>query len=254
MVLANPIKVPTDLTATWDTPAANSVCTLRRGGKAKERERQKRLYESCVAAREAGQTVASVPYGAAVAVHGTLGDAAGEPLGGQRVEVVEHFDPGSTLSDRSTNALTDDLGRYSASLQPGPSRAVAVRFAGTKSYAKSAQDRLRENVQGRVTLRAGPARLSNGEFVQFNGTVAFAGATIPPDGKLIQIQYYDSLRRRWRDVNLLESDAGGGFSDSYQFRTVVSPQRFKFRAFARGESGWPFAASASPAATVKVYP
>jgi hypothetical protein len=254
MILTNPIKLPTALRATWDSPAAHAICRLRRSHNPRLRRRYRAAYRRCIRNRTLAQTHSTVGYGAPASVQGTLTDGGGTALGSQPVRIVEQFDAGATVPDRTTTVQTDSAGHFGASLAPGPSRTVIARFDGTKTYAAAQAGQIRENVLTQVTFTASPSRIHNGQTVQFSGAVGMRDAAPPSDGKLLEIQFYDTLRRKWRVVELTESRPDGSFAASYRFRTITIAQRFKFRAFARRQSEWPYAAAASPARRITVYP
>ncbi len=70
----------------------------------------------------------TVPCCHGAVVGGRLVDAAGAPLAGQTVEVVETFAPGARSRTRGTPLTTDADGYFHARLAPGPSRVVEARL------------------------------------------------------------------------------------------------------------------------------
>ncbi|MDX6633216.1 MAG: hypothetical protein QOG26_1221 [Solirubrobacterales bacterium] len=254
MTLTNPLKSEPVLTIRWDTAAAHAQCKPPRSGDPAERKRQRAAYTRCLAERDLAQTATTVSYGAPATIEGALVGTGGEPIAGATVELVEHLDRGAMPSERRTAIRTDGAGRYAGSLPPGPSRTIVIRYPGGQRFAPTETPAIRETVLGAVTLSASPGKLHNGQAVQFAGSVAHDQAQLPASGKLIQIQYFDPPRGRWRPVEILRSDADGGFHYAYEFRTIAATTKIRFRALAMAEDDWPYAAAASATRVVTVYP
>lgn len=195
-----------------------------------------------------------VKHGSSEVVKGRLRDRAGTPLSGLRVELVERFRPGSKVGHRVTAHGTDSEGRFRHRLKPGPSRRIVARFPGGHLLARSESRALRLASRAAVALHLGPLVARNGEAVKMRGRVRGREAVFPRKGKLVAIQYLDAGRKRWRPVELVRTDRKGRFRYTYRFRTVASPQRFRFRAVAVPEAGWPFLAARTPGRAVVVYP
>jgi hypothetical protein len=79
-----------------------------------------------------------------------------------------------------------------------------------------------------------------GRPVVFRGGVGAAGATIPADGKAVQLQFrLPGLP--WSEFRTIRTDPNGHFRYAYRFADDDSRGvRFQFRAFAPAQAGWPF--------------
>ena len=151
-----------------------------------------------------------------------------------------------------TEVVTDANGRYSVRLRRGVSRAIRVRFAGSRSL-QPATRAVRLLVRGWSSLELEPRRLRRGGTITFRGQVGLFRARVPAAGKLVQIQYLDG--RTWRPaVKLGRTNRRGRFAIRYRFRRISRPTRIHFRILVPAEGGWPYATGASPVRTAFVAP
>ncbi len=195
-----------------------------------------------------------VVYGRSGQVTGTLRTAAGAPLAGQGVRLVEEFYAGSEPDSRTRTLRTDPRGEVSAHLPPGPSREVELVFPGGGVYQSSRSEKLELEVEGAVTLRA-KRKVRAGRRLKFKGVVAHDGALLPAGGKLVEVQV--RVGRRWRAVTgSKRTRSNGAYRLKYRFGEFYTrPTRFKFRTKLVPEQGWPFTAPVySNRRKVKVVP
>jgi hypothetical protein len=234
MVLANPVKVPTAVrfgfggrTLVWQR------CVRSGEGRRCHRE----VIES-FARRPAARVV---PYGQGLQVGGRLVSAAGAPLAGHTVDLVESFDAGATTGPRTTSVQTDAEGFFVAQLGPGPSRHVAARFGGNRVLTHGASRGLRLAVQTSVRLRASSASAAiGGAPVIFSGRVGHLGTSIPSYGRPVQFQFR-LPGSPWTEFRTVQTDANGRFQFPYAFSDDDSRGvRFLFRAYAPPQPGWPY--------------
>lgn len=206
MVLTNPLKTPTAITAGF-------------------MGRQSR-----------GQR-----YGGEAVFAGRLTSAVGSPLAHQPVRLVETFAAGADPAQRTTTVRTAGDGSFRARLAPGPSRLVEAGFAGTRTLGRSdgASAQLRVLSGVRLHASAASARIG-GAPVVFTGRLASAGAAMPPTGRAVELQF--RLRGgEWSEFRTVQTDARGRFRYAYSFNDDDSRGvRFQFRAFAPAQDGWPY--------------
>jgi hypothetical protein len=102
-----------------------------------------------------------------------------------------------------------------------------------------------------VVLRASAtvARVGGRPLV-FRGKVASSGATIPADGKVVQLQFrLPGLP--WSEFRSVRTDPHGHFRYAYRFSDDDSRgARFQFRAYAPAQAGWPYEPAGSLPVTV----
>jgi hypothetical protein len=101
-------------------------------------------------------------------------------------------------------------------------------------------------VHSRVALRVS-ARVAKvgGPPLVFRGKVASGGATIPADGKVVQLQFrLPGLP--WSEFRSVRTGPNGRFRYAYRFSDDDSRGiRFRFRAFVPAQGGWPYEAGSS---------
>jgi hypothetical protein len=199
-----------------------------------------------------GPSSLTVPHGAAAVLAGRLVASTGKGAAGCRLRVAIRPARGSRLPARTVSVLTDRRGSFVLRLPPGPSRRLAVAFAGGEGLGPVRRHGLELRVRAGVTLTAAETRLANGEVLRLSGRVAADGATIPRPGKLVTISYLEQASRRWRPVLVTRSDPAGRFEAAYRFRYVSGIARVKLRATAPAEARWPYAPGSSPALVVEV--
>jgi hypothetical protein len=192
------------------------------------------------------RTQATVAYGRAVTVTGTLVTRGGEPISGASID-VSVARAGRTT--RGPGLVTDRAGAFSLVLPAGASR--TVRF-GYRAFAGDAQDAdsasLELAVRTGARLAATPRRLRNGSAVVFRGRVAGAPAR---SRKLLELQVRQGAR--WLTFATLRLRSGR-FAYRYRFMRTGQPTRYVFRAIVPGDAGWPYASGASNHVAVSVRP
>jgi hypothetical protein len=190
-----------------------------------------------------------VGYGKPALLRARLRTIDGAPLSRTPVAVEERT--AGTEEWRPLGTLvTDSRGAFSVRVSPGPTREFRARFEGTRRLLP-ARGSARLRVRGRVSLRLSRRRLRRGQLLRFAGAVGKAGAQIPPEGKLFQIQFLDG--RRWRPaVELGRTDSDGRYRASYRFRRIRGSARVVFRVLVPHENRWPYLTCVSSARAVRV--
>ena len=214
--------------------------------------RPTRLLAGLAAGRRPGRGRRSttVDAGQPALLRGALVDADGG-LEGRRLRVVIRPAAGSSAGRRVEPVTTGPDGHFELRLAPGPSRRIAVAFAGDDGL-RPARRQLELRVRAAVSLQAVPRQLRTGGRLRLEGRVDSRGARVPRPGKLVTISYWEREARRWRPVIVTRSDRGGRFRASYRFRYVTGRARIRLRAQAPAEAQWPYAAGASRPVTVEV--
>lgn len=197
-----------------------------------------------------GRTHLTVAAGEGAMLRGRLADQDGG-LEGRQLRVISRPARGARGGVEVDPVTTGERGRFELRLSPGPSRRIAVVFAGGDGL-RPARRRLSLGVRGAVTLRAAPTHLRTGGLLRLAGRVGSRGARIPRSGKLVTISYWERETRRWRPVIVTRTDRAGRFHTSYRFRYVSGRARIKLRATAPAEADWPYAPGSSPPVTVEV--
>jgi hypothetical protein len=188
-----------------------------------------------------GRERAEVDYGSRPRIEAVLRDEDGQPVAGAGLELVERFVPGSSLAPAGRTLTTDRNGRISAPLTRGPSRTVAVSYAGSRRYLGSTAPAVSVAVRGSARLDPLPERIRAGRRVVFRGSIGTYGAAMPK-GKLVELQARGGGVHRFRTVGrAFRTDARGNWKLRYRFdRFYVEPTRFQFRLRVTRERRWPY--------------
>ncbi|MDX6603777.1 MAG: hypothetical protein QOF23_286 [Solirubrobacterales bacterium] len=216
MVLANPLKAPTELLLAPE-----------------------------------GKRAAPRRYGARARVGGRLTLTSGSALASRPVELVETFAPGAAIAERTTTVITARDGSFEARLAPGPSRSVEARFAGDRLLTRAGSSRLGLTFPAGMRLRASRATaVVGGAPVRFSGRVGSLGARIPRAGLAVELEFR-AAGLPWSEFRTVQSDRRGRFSYRYAFADDDSRGvRFQFRARLPAQEDWPYGPGASRAVVV----
>jgi hypothetical protein len=185
----------------------------------------------------------TIRYGRAPEIRGQLLSADRDPLALQTVNVREQYALGALEEQHTSEAVTDQNGRFSLRLPAGPSRDVEVTYPGSKRFRPAGARELDVNVRSGVKFSTSHRRVRAGKVVKFGGAVKHHGAQIPARGKLVELQVREGARR-WGTVKEAFSTRGDGrYSTSYRFGTFYTrPVTFRFRVKVTRENGWPYKA------------
>lgn len=248
MVLRNPIKQPTAIESGFGGAELVRQRCHRLDG---ERRRCRREAVTDFDSRPALWTV---PYGRSLRFGGVLRTAAGEPLGGLPVEVVETFAAGADVAVRRTTVISRRDGHFDARLAPGPSRRVEAYFPGTRTLTRAGGRAVTMAVRAGVRLRASTRAVRiGGAPVVFSGRLFADEATVPRTGRPVQLQFR-LPGRGWSEFRSVQTDRHGRFRYPYAFTDDDSRGiRFQFRAVSPEQSGWPYRPAASAPVAVTGY-
>jgi len=223
--------------------AGNASVTSSRANGAAMALRNPLKISTALRASLAGLGQRTVRYGSGALLGGRLIAGRRAPLAATPVRVVERFAPGSGVRERSTTTLTDRRGDFRVHLAPGPSREVLAVAPPTATLSGSTSQPTRLSVRGGLRLGASSAVATvGGRPIVFRGRVL---GEIPGGGKAVQLQFrLPGLP--WSQFRTIRSDSRGRFRYAYRFVDDDSRgARFRFRAFAPAQSGWPYGPAAS---------
>lgn len=187
-------------------------------------------------------------------VTGRLAEGNGRPLVGRQLHVVVTPDAGAAVQPSRFTVSTGPSGEFRFQLNRSTSRRVEVRFAGDDRFAASRAPDLAVRVAGAASMQVNRKRLITGTAIRFTGRVNPRDARVPPDGKLVAIQFLDRRARQWRPVLFARSNGQGRFRSRYRFRFITRPTTVRMRAVAMPEALWPYTAAVSRPVNVRVLP
>jgi hypothetical protein len=193
----------------------------------------------------------AVRYGRGTRFAGRLIAGRHTPVAGMAVRVIEHFSTGSAPAERVSTVRTEADGEFGLRLAPGPSRTVIAEVAPTATTRPANSDPIAITVDSRLVLLASSAAARiGGRPVIFRGKVGTAGASLPADGRVVQLQFrLPGLP--WSEFRTVRTNRQGRFRYAYRFADDDSRGvRFQFRAYAPAQAGWPFEPAGSLPVTV----
>jgi hypothetical protein len=173
------------------------------------------------------------------------------PLAGVAVRVTERFAPGSVPAQRVSTAWTKAGGGFGIRLAPGPSREVVATVAPTATTRGASSRPTSLTVHSHLVLHASAATARvGGPALVFRGRVSRQGAAMPPDGKVVQLQFrLPGLP--WSEFRSVRTGPNGRVRYPCRFTDDDSRGvRFQFRAYAPAQAGWPFEPAGSLPVTV----
>jgi hypothetical protein len=193
-----------------------------------------------------------VRYGRGAWYSGRLLTGRRTPLAGTPVRVTERFAAGGMPAERVTTVRSGGDGRFGLRLAPGPSRWVSAEVSPTPAHGGASSEPLVIAVNSRLALRASSAVARvGGAPVVFRGRIARDGASLPVDGKVLQLQFR-LPGMPWSEFRTVRSDRSGRFRYAYSFSDDDSRGvRFQFRAYAPAQAGWPFEPAGSAPVMVR---
>jgi hypothetical protein len=188
----------------------------------------------------------TVPYGTRSKVAGRLLDSGGAPIADREIFIDENFGEGALIRHRPTTVTTDDTGRFTTDIPPGPTRRITASFAGTQKYASTSSGVGELTVRSRAVFRLADRTVREGGTAIFKGRVGHVGARIPAGGKLLELQV--RLKKgRWETVGqAFRSDESGHYKRQYRFgKHYTQDALFRFRVKVQKERNWPYKRSTS---------
>jgi hypothetical protein len=194
----------------------------------------------------------TVAFGATALLSGRLTRADGAGLGGRELRVVARPSRGALGGNAAQTVTTGERGGFQLRLEAGPSRRLAVAFAGDDGLEAARRAPLELRVRSGVSLTAAPLSLRTGAVVHLGGRVRDRGAPLPRRGKLVAIQYLETATGRWRPVLVTRTDHDGRFRARYRFRYVSGLASIRLRATVLAEERWPYAPGSSAPVTIQV--
>jgi hypothetical protein len=183
-----------------------------------------------------------------VRLHGKLVAPGGNPVQGAAIDVSARPDLSGSGFQPVATLTTSRTGRFTYLVPGGTSRVLRFDYAGAAKIRPQTRE-VEIRVRASSTIRSSRRSVVNGEAVTFSGRLR--GRAIPPDGKLVELQYFD--RGRWRTFRTTRAAAPDGrWRYAYRFDGTTGVRRYRLRMAIPRESGYPFAAGMSPTVPVTV--
>ena len=189
-----------------------------------------------------------VAFGRKTTIHGWLGTAQGNALGGQTVQILAAPDNGSASFVQEAVARTAANGGWTARLPAGPSRIIRAVYGGAASVEPSA-GQATVLVPASVTLHA-PREAHWGGKLVLRGRVR--GGYLPADGETVILSV--RFGGHEHDFAHLAVSGKGRFRYVYTFLPGSGDARYPFSVETVKESGYAYLPGHSRSETVTVTP
>ncbi|MBI2692530.1 MAG: carboxypeptidase regulatory-like domain-containing protein [Solirubrobacterales bacterium] len=190
-----------------------------------------------------------ISYGREVAIVGRLRDSRGEVLA--RREVTASAEIVNTDTTKRYSATTRSDGSYTIPIPRGPSRNIAIRFAGDRTEGQSEQ-LVRLRVRAVVSLRASTRAVKVGRTVRFTGRLASGSDSLQVGGKDVSIEFFSN--GRWMPtVGVPSTTSKGRFTAKWSPTSARRPTTVYFHARVKS-TGWPYETGVSKSIAVRVRP
>ena len=169
-----------------------------------------------------------VRHGRRFEVRGLLLTRSGQPRVNTPVAIYGRADRLGAGESYLGSVRTDTGGRFSY-------RAEARQSHTLRFTRRASTGTVKIRVPARLTFRAAPRSVLNGEAVTFRGRVF---GEIPPGGKQVVIQAHS--RGKWRTFRLLRTGARGHYRDVYRFDGTSGTVPVPLRAVTTKEATFPY--------------
>ena len=168
---------------------------------------------------------ANVPYGRAVALSGRLTTTDGAPIAHQPLVVTGTLRRTGATPEVLTNVVTDATGRFRFTAPAGPSRKLAIAYAGNTGVLQRSRE-VWLHTRASASIRASTEVVRGAGRVRFSGRLRLLGAALPPGGKIVVLEALQN--GRWTTVRATRaSGPNASWSATAQFRG--NPGRFQLR-------------------------
>jgi hypothetical protein len=182
-------------------------------------------------------------------VHGRLRADDGSPLANQTITISQRVRVDGAPLPVVARATTGGRGAFHVRIPAGPSRVLQVDSPGSNGLL-SARRTLRLRVPWSSSLHIRPRHVAVGGTIRLSGRLVLRGATLPPSGKLLDLQAFD--RGRWR---VFATTRARGERASWRARYHFGARgrgSYRIRVRIRREGTLPFELGYSRPATVHV--
>jgi hypothetical protein len=199
-------------------------------------------------ARKVQNERATVAYGRAVTVLGRLTTTDGSPVANQSIVITGTLRQTGATAQPVAIALTDTGGRFSVTLPASPSRSLSVVYPGAQGILTRTRA-VALRVPASSTIHAAAKSIRGAGSVRFSGSLRMLGTTLPPGGKIVDLQA--SQRGRWSTVATTRATGTDGrWHAVARFRGT--PGRYPVRLRIRREALFPYELGYSASVAVRV--
>jgi hypothetical protein len=190
-----------------------------------------------------------VPFGKRASIRGQLLNAAGGPIAGATLQVLDRQLRAGTRYAVRAEVTTGADGTFL--VQPGLGTARAIRFEYRSRKLLAAPDvasKVELRVQAGASLTISPKRVRPRGTIRISGRLR--GLPLPASGKVVELQAFEG--GKWRDFRTTRASKTGRFSTTYRFLRARRGASFLIRARIRRDDSYPYYLGYSPRVRVRV--
>jgi hypothetical protein len=188
---------------------------------------------------------ATVAFGSSVRLAGRLVNRAGHAIGDAKILVYSRLPEGA--EQLAGTVTTDAHGGFAYGVEARASHTFRFVYPGTATILP-VEDSATLLVKASSTISVKPARVLNGDSVEFSGRVK--GRPLPEAGKLVELQWRTT--DDWQTFRTTRTQPDGDWRISYTFERTCGVQRFRFRLRLPAEATYPLEQGHSEALAVRV--
>jgi hypothetical protein len=188
-------------------------------------------------------------FGKRATIKGRLTNAAGAPIAGAVVQVLDRELRSGTQYAPRLEVTTQADGRFSVLVGKGAARAIRFEYRSRRLLAQpDVIKRVQLHVQAATTLSITPKHVRAGGRIRIAGRLK--GLPMPRSGKVVELQAFEN--GRWHDFGSTRARRNGRFSTSYRFQRAPRGASFLIRARIRRDDSYPYYLGYSPRVRVRV--
>jgi hypothetical protein len=191
---------------------------------------------------------ANVPYGRGVTVLGRLTTTDGAPIPNQVVVLHGVLRQTGAAPQEVARTSTDTGGRFSVTLPASPSRVVTVSYTGAGGFLHRSRT-VALRVKASASIHTNDLLISGAGSVRFDGRLRLLGTSLPPGGKLVDLQARSG--GRWSTVATTRA-TGPPASWRAVARFRGTPGSYPVRLRIRREATFPYELGYSPSVVIRV--
>lgn len=190
-----------------------------------------------------------VGFGKRASIRGRLTDAAGSPISGAVIQVLDRELRTGTRYAPRLELVTDADGRFRVLPGRGAARVIRFEYRSRKRLeAPDVADSVSLRVAAGSTLRISPRTVRPRGSFRISGRLR--GLPLPRSGKLVDLQAFEA--GKWRTFETTRARKGARFSARYRFLRAGSGRSFLIRARIRRDDSYPYYLGYSPRVRVRV--
>jgi hypothetical protein len=191
-----------------------------------------------------------VGYGKRASIRGKLTTAAGVPIGGAMLQVLDRQLRSGTRYAVRTAVTTAADGSFTVLPGTGTARAIRFEYRHRRLLANpDVATKVELRVQAGATLKITPTHVRPRGTIRISGRLK--GLPLPRSGKLVEIQAFEA--GKWRAVGTARArGTAGRFALRYRFLRAGRGASFLIRARIRRDDSYPYYLGYSPRVRVRV--